>query len=120
MNSGSGTRGPRPDWHAARHQSFLASTPLGATVVRLSEAVGRTVASNVVALCEVPHYASSAMDGWAVSGLAPWRLVSATTLAAGEATLIATGGLAEADGVLISPPPGAHTGESVQMLALPW
>jgi molybdopterin molybdotransferase len=29
-------------------------------------------------------------------------------------------GLAEADGVLISPPPGAHTGEAVQMLALPW
>ena len=87
MNSGSGTRGPRPNWHAARHESFLASTPLGATAVPLSEAVGRTVASNVVALCEVPHYASSAMDGWAVSGLAPWRLVSATTLAAGEARM---------------------------------
>ncbi len=29
-------------------------------------------------------------------------------------------GLAEVDGVLVSPPPGAHIGETAQMLALPW
>jgi molybdopterin molybdotransferase len=109
MNNGSGARTPRPDWHAARHQIYLAATPLPATPVPLNEAVGRVVASDVIALCEVPHYASSAMDGWAVAGPAPWRIVKAAALAAGEASLIVTGGLVPtgADGVLRSEHGGA-------------
>jgi molybdopterin molybdotransferase len=104
MNSGSGTRTPRRDWHAARRQSFLAATPLAPIAVPLREAVGRTVANDVIALCEVPHYASSAMDGWAVAGPAPWQVVKAGIIAAGEASLIVTGGLVPvgASGVLRS------------------
>lgn len=104
MNSGSGAHTPRPDWHSARHRSYLAATPLSPVAVPIQEAVGRTVASDVIALCEVPHYASSAMDGWAVAGPAPWRVVKAGSLNPGEASLIVTGGLvpAGADGVLRS------------------
>lgn len=83
----------RPDWHSARHEAFLAGTPLPAVEVPLVAAVGTTSASDVVARCEVPHYASSAMDGWAVAGRGPWRLVSAENLTNGEARAIVTGGL---------------------------
>ncbi|MEO7122603.1 MAG: molybdopterin molybdotransferase MoeA [Lacisediminihabitans sp.] len=104
MSSGSGARTPRPDWHSARHQAFLAATSLSATPVPLNEAIGRVVASDIIALCEVPHYASSAMDGWAVAGPPPWRVVTAERLVPGEASVIVTGGLipAGAHGVLRS------------------
>jgi molybdopterin molybdotransferase len=103
-DSDSGGRAARPDWDTARRWSFLAATPLDPIAVPLREAVSRTVANDVVALCEVPHYASSAMDGWAVAGPAPWRVVNARALAPGEASPIVTGGLvpAGASGVLRS------------------
>jgi molybdopterin molybdotransferase len=66
---------------------------LGETSVPLSSAVGRIVARDIIALCDVPHYASSAMDGWAVAGPAPWNLVENVSLARGEARAIVTGGL---------------------------
>lgn len=62
----------------------------------LSAAIGRTLAADVVALCDVPHYASSAMDGWAVAGVAPWRLGKSQSLEPGEAVPIVTGGLVPA------------------------
>jgi molybdopterin molybdotransferase len=64
--------------------------------VPLSDAIGRVLASDMVALCDVPHYASSAMDGWAVAGAAPWRLVKSHSLEPGEAAPIVTGGLVPA------------------------
>ncbi|WP_349897457.1 molybdopterin molybdotransferase MoeA [Parafrigoribacterium soli] len=94
----------RPDWDTARHEAFLAAAALPAVAVPLSAAIGRTAASDIVARCEVPHYPSSAMDGWAVSGAAPWRLVSSDSLAHGEARPIVTGGLVPegTDGILRS------------------
>lgn len=104
MSSPGGSAHPRPDWDSARRASFRAAAPLPAVRVSLHAAVGRTVAHDVVAPCEVPHYASSAMDGWAVAGPPPWRLVSGEALAPGEAKPIVTGGLVPhgADGVLRS------------------
>ncbi|WP_349901792.1 molybdopterin molybdotransferase MoeA [Parafrigoribacterium humi] len=89
---------PRSQWHAARRESFRAARPLAAVSVPLSEAVGRVAASDVSALCDVPHYASSAMDGWAVAGAPPWRLldgngVASAPLESGQARTIVTGGL---------------------------
>jgi molybdopterin molybdotransferase len=55
--------------------------------------VGRILAADVVALLDVPHYASSAMDGWAVAGDPPWRLVEGAQLEPGEAAAIVTGGV---------------------------
>ena len=41
----------------------------------LEDAPGRVLAEDLRAACAVPHYASSAMDGYAVNGPGPWRLV---------------------------------------------
>lgn len=74
----------------------------GVEAVPLEGAVGRVLAENLRTAIPLPHYASSAMDGWAVRGEAPWRLTEATEPAPGEAVVIVTGGLvpAGADAVL--------------------
>ncbi|WP_082943126.1 MULTISPECIES: molybdopterin molybdotransferase MoeA [unclassified Kocuria] len=63
---------------AHRAGSVLAdSRPGGAIeIVPLDQAAGRTAAHDVRAACSVPHYASSAMDGYAVHGPGPWRVVA--------------------------------------------
>jgi molybdopterin molybdotransferase len=87
------------DWHRARDLSFAAGTALPHDVVSLPEAIGRRLAADVTSLIDVPHYASSAMDGWAVSGAPPWRILAAATgdrvatLRPGEAVPILTGSL---------------------------
>ncbi|MEO8907807.1 MAG: molybdopterin molybdotransferase MoeA [Microbacteriaceae bacterium] len=80
-------------WQAARDLAYRVPAALGSETVSLPEAIGRRSANGVMALCDVPHYASSAMDGWAVAGDAPWRLVAAGPLRPHEATRIVTGGL---------------------------
>jgi molybdopterin molybdotransferase len=89
------------DWHLAHSRCHSLPIPLDAEAVPLDGAVGRTVAADVLALCSVPHYASSAMDGWAVAGSPPWRLVAAATLGPGEAAPIVTGGLVPAGAVAV-------------------
>ncbi|MEO6827750.1 MAG: molybdopterin molybdotransferase MoeA [Microbacteriaceae bacterium] len=79
-------------WHDVRARSYRLPTRLAPVEVPLPDAVGRTLAADLRALCDVPHYASSAMDGWAVSGPAPWVLVAADRLQPGQAAPIVTGG----------------------------
>ncbi|RFA10207.1 hypothetical protein B7R54_14065 [Subtercola boreus] len=96
----------RPAWQEARVYAHRAAAALPAVTVPLGSAAGRTLAADLAALCDVPHYASSAMDGWAVSGDGPWMLAptragsdpSLVPLSPGEARIIVTGGLV---------PPGA-------------
>ncbi|WP_375386866.1 molybdopterin molybdotransferase MoeA [uncultured Amnibacterium sp.] len=116
-------------WQEAR-AAAAAWTALPPGTLPLADAVGAVPAEDVVARRPVPHYDSSAMDGWAVAGPPPWRIVGSGPLAAGEAQPVVTGGQPPvgtdavvplergvlADGVLISDPPplGAHlrrTGE---------
>jgi molybdopterin molybdotransferase len=72
--------------------------------VPLPEAVGRILAADVRAVQDMPHYTSSAMDGWAVNGPGPWLLAGSGQhaslppeanrfLPANSAAVIATGGL---------------------------
>ena len=90
---------PGPDvvtptaWYAARRSSFGAASALPPESVPLDRAVGRLLAGSVVALADIPHYASSAMDGWAVAGDAPWRIVESAELHAGDAARVVTGGI---------------------------
>ncbi len=71
-----------------------ALAPLAACSVPIGEAVGATLADDVRALADIPHFASSAMDGWAVAGEGPWRIVPASgALAPGTASEIVTGGV---------------------------
>ncbi|WP_028266176.1 molybdopterin molybdotransferase MoeA [Arthrobacter sp. MA-N2] len=81
-------------WAEARQISFECATPIPAAPVALKDALGRILAADVRALQDVPHYASSAMDGWAVNGSGPWILAEpGHRLAPHQASPIVTGGL---------------------------
>ncbi|MCC3267674.1 molybdopterin molybdotransferase MoeA [Arthrobacter gengyunqii] len=67
---------PNAAWEHARSAAFSAGRPLPYETVPLAEALGQILALDATALQPVPHYASSAMDGWAVSGPPPWQLVT--------------------------------------------
>ncbi len=87
------TAGRPHSWKAARHYCYQVAAPLRLQTLQLSGTVGRVTARDVESLCPVPHYDSSAMDGWAVSGAAPWALVDTPRLEHGQATTVLTGGL---------------------------
>lgn len=81
-------------WSEARQFAFDFPVPLPPLSVPLALASGRTLASDVTAQQNLPHYSSSAMDGWAVNGSGPWTLSEERrTLSRGHASTIATGGL---------------------------
>ncbi|MGY4860106.1 molybdopterin molybdotransferase MoeA [Cryobacterium sp. AP23] len=91
------------EWLEARATVHRLGTelPRTTTTVPLAEATGRTLAADVHSLTPLPSFASSAMDGWAVSGEAPWLLgdpilagdpPAAQPLTPGTARAIATGG----------------------------
>lgn len=94
-------REPAFSWADARAAAHAAPRPLPAETITLAQATGRILSRNMVAITDVPHYASSAMDGWAVAGDRPWRLVQADApapgesvrLEPGEAVPVLTGGL---------------------------
>ena len=62
---------------------------------------GLVLAKDLVALCALPSFDTSAMDGWAVAGPGPWTIVGQSLagrpvpgpLTAGQAVVIATGGV---------------------------
>ena len=71
---------PAVTWEQARknlHAAGLTCTA-GTDVETLppKAAIGRYTADDVYSLMDVPHYDSSAMDGYAVSGTPPWLLVT--------------------------------------------
>ena len=85
---------PSPTWHEARQLAFDCAVPLPPVDVPLSSAAGHTLTRDVAALQKLPHYDSSAMDGWAVNGYGPWILTdSERLLPPGKASVIVTGGL---------------------------
>jgi len=76
-----------------------------ASSLPLAHCLGFVLAEPMTAQLPVPHYASSAMDGWALAGPEPWQLrPGGSTLASGEAAPAVTGGLIPAgtDAVLRS------------------
>jgi molybdopterin molybdotransferase len=118
--------GRRPhgtSWDDARSLT-RAWSPGPSAPVPLREAVGAVLAEDVAAPGPVPHYDSSAMDGWAVAGAPPWRIGHAGPLGPGRAVPVVTGGLlpdgadavlptelgSERDGLVSgpAPEPGGH------------
>ncbi|MDN6170310.1 MAG: molybdopterin molybdotransferase MoeA, partial [Micrococcaceae bacterium] len=70
---------PEADWHQARRLAYEAGSALAAArrepeLVPLAQAAGRVLAQDIHSLHTMPHYASSAMDGWAVAGEGPWQV----------------------------------------------
>lgn len=90
---------PESSWHGARESASVLAGVLGSEQVPVPLAAGRVLAANCVALCDLPTFDSSAMDGWAVAGAGPWAIVGeahagspfAAQLASGTAARIATG-----------------------------
>jgi molybdopterin molybdotransferase len=81
-------------WEEARAAAYNVAEPLPAHEIPLDRAAGRKLAADIVALHPMPHYASSAMDGWAVAGSPPWILTEpGRRLSPGQAVPIVTGGL---------------------------
>ncbi|MFQ4147585.1 molybdopterin molybdotransferase MoeA [Arthrobacter sp. LAPM80] len=81
-------------WQEARERAWDVALPLPAHPIMLASAVGRILAGDVYSRHAMPHYASSAMDGWAVAGSPPWILAEpGAQLSPGQAVPIVTGGL---------------------------
>lgn len=88
-------------------QSTGCGGALPAETLALKDAIGRHLADDVRSIMPVPHYDSSAMDGYAVAGQPPWQLIEpdqpkddrvnihrlTVAIAPGQATPVLTGGL---------------------------
>ena len=119
---------PLPLDEAQRRLLDLAR-PLGSEAVPTTQTIGRYLAAGVVALRTQPAADLSAMDGYAVAGSGPWRVIGesaagrpfAGALSPGEAVRISTGALmptggeavllqeeAERDGELLARAPGGE------------
>lgn len=80
-------------WLEARERAWNVSEALPAHLLPLEASVGRILAHDIAAAHPMPHYASSAMDGWAVAGSPPWILAEkGSRLTAGQAVPVLTGG----------------------------
>lgn len=103
-----GAHAAAPTWAEARQLAFDCAGPLPAVALPLGDAAGRVLTRAVTALQDLPHYASSAMDGWAVNGPGPWLLPGTGqplpphgALPPNHARVIATGGLVPAGAAAI-------------------
>ena len=74
------TRRPpsRSDWAEARSRAYAAG--LAAALPRrsscpLADADGHTLAEPLATLTDLPAFPTSSVDGWAVRGAGPWRVV---------------------------------------------
>lgn len=97
-------------WTSARAAARLIASRLDPEPVTVDELDGRVLATDCHARCPLPSFDSSAMDGWAVAGESPWRVVGdavagqpwSQRLEPGETVRIATGAVVPegADAVL--------------------
>ncbi len=86
-------------WSAARDAAYRSARPLPAKEIPAADALGTTLADALVAAAPMPSFDTAAMDGYAVAGDPPWRLVGMVAagpvercaIAPGEAVEIATG-----------------------------
>ncbi|GAA1959493.1 molybdopterin molybdotransferase MoeA [Catenulispora subtropica] len=85
-------------WPEARRIASGSAIPLPLTRVPLAQAHGMVLGESLSALVDLPPFATSAMDGWAVAGPGPWKITGQvlagqqpTRIGDGEAVEIATG-----------------------------
>lgn len=67
--------GPPLTWAVARSRAYEAASPLAAQRRPLEQCGGTCLASPLLARTPLPPFDVSAMDGYAVAGAGPWRLV---------------------------------------------
>jgi molybdopterin molybdotransferase len=80
------------DWEQARQLAYAAGREAAgpAELVSLPQADGRTLAEPLRALTDLPAFATSSIDGWAVRGPQPWRPVGRVLAGGTAAPLDAT------------------------------
>jgi molybdopterin molybdotransferase len=86
-------------WDDARAIASTSFAQLKSERLPIALCIRRTLASNAKSLVDLPTYATSAMDGYAVSGSGPWQIIGEvkaglpmkTALESGQAVGIATG-----------------------------
>lgn len=87
------------DWDVAREIAGSLEQELPHEELPLAQAINRVLAQDCPALCDLPTYTTSSMDGWAVAGDGPWKIVGDVKAGApyennlefGTAVRIATG-----------------------------
>lgn len=62
-------------WDHAHTVASTAVSPLLHELLPLSQCLDRRIADDHLALCDLPAFTTSAMDGWAVSGEGPWKII---------------------------------------------
>jgi molybdopterin molybdotransferase len=62
-------------WEQARSEAYVSWKKLPAEKISISACLDRTLATDALALVELPTYPTSAMDGYAVAGKGPWKIV---------------------------------------------
>jgi molybdopterin molybdotransferase len=90
----------------------------------IAAAAGHVVAGDVRSLVDIPAFDTAAMDGWAVRGTGPWRVVgevvagdAAVTVGAGEAVRISTGAVVPQGAGVLRSEHGVEHGDDVMLLA---
>ena len=86
-------------WDEARFRASDTFGNLSTEIVSLDNSLGRSLAMDATAQCDLPPYETSAMDGWVTAGLGPWKILGDVkaglpwvgTMQAGECIRIATG-----------------------------
>jgi molybdopterin molybdotransferase len=86
-------------WEQARLLAHQSASPTSSVTMPLHESAGHVLSKDVLALGDMPPFAASRIDGWAVSGPGPWTRVGdalaghefVENLATGECVHIATG-----------------------------
>jgi len=71
-------------WDDAFALAGTTFSTLDSEKVLLADANSRTLASDVKALCDLPAFATSSMDGWAVNASGPWKIIG--EIATGKAS----------------------------------
>jgi len=81
------------NWRRARLAAYAAGSGVGRAVetVELADAVGRVLAEPLIARTSLPGFDTAAMDGYAVAGPGPWRLVGRSLAGAGVAGALQPG-----------------------------
>jgi molybdopterin molybdotransferase len=98
-------------WWQARGLAAGALDPGPDEEVPLATSLGRTLATEVRAVVDLPGFATAAMDGWVVAGSGPWTVVGTIDtgtpadrdVAEGQAMRIATGGAIPAGATSVIP-----------------
>ena len=64
-----------PQWSEARVAAAKSVSVLPSEIVPIAECIDRTLARDLISLVDLPAYKTSAMDGYAVAGEGPWKIV---------------------------------------------